>query len=66
MNANEIAEVVRTIDAMHADHVKYPQLRLPEMQADRLKRLMKLVHTDLMNDRQADFQQDLHGRRRRL
>ena len=64
MTDAEFAEVVRTIDAMYADHAKYPQLRLPEMQADRLKRLMKLVHTELLNDRQADFQRDLHGRRR--
>lgn len=29
--------------AMYCDHVKYPQLRLPDMQAERLKRVINLL-----------------------
>lgn len=33
-----------TVNSMYADHVNYPQLKLPEMQAFRLKELMRLVN----------------------
>jgi len=36
--------VMNLADAMFDDHVKYPQLRLPKMQLDRLKRILKLLY----------------------
>lgn len=39
----ENKELIRLVHDMHADHVKYPQLQLPRMQAERLDQIMKLL-----------------------
>ncbi len=40
--SDEIDQIRLLIEAMYNDHCKYPQLRLPDMQADRLMNLMSL------------------------
>ena len=38
-----ISKIRDLIHGMYSDHVKYPQLKLPEMQAVRLNELLTLV-----------------------